>query len=97
MTGIIKVMANIEDLESRLTAIEARNKSVAADKAWEVSLTRRIIVVGLSYLAIGIYFNVINIDRPWLNAIVPALAFYLSTLTIPAVKKFWLEKIYKKQ
>lgn len=93
---MIKVMAKVEDLEKRIAAIEERNKAVESDKAWETSIIRRLILIGLTYLAIGIYFNVISIDRPWFNAIVPAVAFYLSTLTIPAFKKFWIEKFYKR-
>jgi len=73
-----------------------RNKRVEADKAWEISYTRRILLTIFTYLAIGIYLQVINIPRPWLNAIVPAVAFMLSTLTSPFIKKIWLKYAYKK-
>jgi hypothetical protein len=79
-----------------LKAILERNKRVEADKAWEVSWTRRILITISTYLAIGIYLRAINIPAPWLNAIVPAVAFMLSTLTLPWFKKLWLKEIYKK-
>lgn len=50
-------MVKVKELEKRLTAIEARNKAVAADKAWETSLMRRLVLIGLTYLAIGIYLT----------------------------------------
>ncbi|MBI2040792.1 MAG: hypothetical protein HYT16_01695 [DPANN group archaeon] len=83
-------------LEKRVLAIEERNKHVEADKAWERSYTRRILLVIFTYLAIGFYLQAINIANPWLNAIVPAIAFMLSTLTLPMFKKAWLtfRKIY---
>lgn len=77
-------------IEERLTVIEERNSRVERDKAWETSFTRRGLLVLFTYLAIGIYMWAIGIDRPWLNAIVPAIGFMLSTLTMPLFKKMWL-------
>lgn len=82
---------NMENLEQRIQKIEERNKSVEADKAWETSWTRRILLTLFTYLAIGVYMWAIDISRPWLNAVVPAVAFMLSTLTMPFFKKVWLK------
>ena len=83
-------------MTKEIEGIKQRNKRVEADKAWEISWTRRVLVTIFTYLAIGVYLRVINIERPWLNAIVPAIAFMLSTLTLPYFKKIWLNKIFKK-
>ena len=66
-----------------------------ADKAWETSFTRRGLLALFTYLAIGIYFSAIGVPNPWLNAIVPAVAFMLSTLTLPFFKSIWLERFYR--
>ncbi|VVB75756.1 Uncharacterised protein [uncultured archaeon] len=89
-------MATITQLENRIKKIEERNSRVESDKAWEVSYFRRGLLVLFTYLAIGIYLNVINIPNPWLNAIVPSVGFLLSTLTLPFFKKQWLAHHYKK-
>ncbi len=89
-------MANLKDLENRIKNIEDRNKRVESDKSWETSYTRRLLLILFTYLAIGFYLNAINVSEPWLNAIVPAVAFMLSTLTLPFFKKLWLKYIYKK-
>jgi len=83
-------------VEARLSAIEKRNAKVEADKAWETSLTRRALLAIFTYLAIGIYFSAIGVPNPWLNAIVPAVAFMLSTLTLPFFKRIWLGHFYRK-
>ena len=88
-------MPNISDLESRIRKIEERNKRVEKDKEWEISLTRRVLLIAFTYLAIGFYLSAINVSNPWLNAIVPSLAFWLSTLTLPIFKKLW-EKYLRK-
>ena len=83
-------MATLHGLEKRVAAIEERNARVEADKAWETSYARRGLLVLFIYLAIGIYFWEIDVPYPWLNAIVPAVAFMLSTLTLPYFKEIWL-------
>lgn len=81
----------MENIEARIESIEARNNKVQADKAWETSWVRRGLLMVFTYLSIGLYLNAINIDRPWINAIVPALGFMISTLTMPFFKKMWLK------
>ena len=79
--------------EKRLRKIEDRNKKVELDKEWEVSYTRRILLMLFTYLTIGFYLQAINIPNPWLNSIVPAIAFMLSTLTLSFFKKLWLDNL----
>ncbi len=78
--------------EARLKDIEARNRRVEADKAWETSWTRRGLIALFTYLALGLYLWAIRIPRPWLNAIVPTVGFLLSTLTLPWFKRLWLRR-----
>lgn len=88
-------MTSINDLEKEILAIKNRNKKVEIDKAWETSLTRKIILIVFTYIAIGLYLQVINIDYPWLNAIVPSIGFLLSTLTLSFLKKLWEKYLHK--
>ena len=81
----------MEPIEDRVSRIEERNKTVETEKAWETSWTRRLLLMLFTYIAIGAYLKVIEVQRPWLNAIVPAVAFMLSTLTMPFFKKLWLK------
>jgi len=87
-------MASQKHIEQRLSAIEQRNKKVESDKAWETSYLRRIILVLFTYLAMGVYLWAVDIPKPWLNAIVPSVAFMLSTLTLPWIKKAWVKRFY---
>jgi len=89
-------MSTLEELTERVKQIEERNKKVETDKAWETSLARRFLLIIFTYLAVGLYLRAINIDRPWLNAIVPSAGFLLSTLTLPFFKQLWINYRYKK-
>ena len=80
-----------QSFESRLALIEARNKRVELDKAWETSWTRRLLLTLFTYLALGLYLWAIDISRPWLNSIVPAVGFMISTLTMPWIKDRWIK------
>jgi len=87
----------MKNLEQRIAKIEERNCKVEVDKAWETSATRKIFIAVFTYLAIGLYLSVINVQRPWINAIVPTVGFMLSTLTMPIIKRLWIEKVWSKK
>ena len=84
--------SNMESLEQKIYGIEERNQRVEMDKAWETSWTRRILLTIFTYLAIGVYMWAVGIPKPWLNAVIPAVAFMLSTLTMPFFKKVWIKR-----
>lgn len=84
-------MASLKQLEGEIKKIKERNKRVELDKAWETSYVRRTLLAVFTYAAIGFYLSAIGIARPWLNAIIPAFAFMLSTLTLPFFKNWWLK------
>ena len=85
----------ITDLEKRIELIEKRNNKVEMNKAWEISLTRKIIIAVFTYIIIASYLKfVVGID-PWINAIVPTVGFLLSTLTISWFKIIWLKYVFR--
>lgn len=81
---------NIED-------IKERNAKVEADKAWETSWTRRLLVTAATYLTIMCYLTFLGMERVYLHALVPAMGYLLSTLTLPYFKQWWIHKIYKRE
>jgi hypothetical protein len=88
-------MNDLQKIQKEIEEIKQRNKTVERNKAWEVSYTRRLLLIIFTYLAIALYLNVIGVDRPWINAIVPAIGFLLSTLSLPLFKELWTKYIYK--
>jgi len=85
----------MENIEQRLQKIEERNSKVEIDKAWETSFSRRFLLALFTYLAISLYLFAIDVSSPWINAIVPAIGFLISTLTMPFFKRVWLRFISK--
>ena len=79
----------IMDLKGEIEKLKKRNERVELDKKWEISFTRRALLTIFTYLSVGVYLFAIQIPKPWLNAIVPSVAFMLSTLTMPWFKKRW--------
>ncbi|MBU0898735.1 MAG: hypothetical protein KKB03_03980 [Nanoarchaeota archaeon] len=90
-------MATLRDLEKEIENIKQRNKRVELEKSWETSWTRKITIFTLTYIVIVIFFYYTGLPNPLLNSIVPAVAFVLSTLSIPIFKKMWLKRLYRKQ
>ena len=83
-------------MADEIESIKERNARVEADKAWEVSVTRRVIIALITYLVVGFYLNLLGISNPWLNALVPPAAYILSTLSLGYIKRVWTEKVYKR-
>jgi hypothetical protein len=85
-------MAIEKNLVRRIEQLEARNRRVEADKGWETSLTRKLLIMVLTYLVVISYLHFVVHINPWINGLVPVIGFFLSTLTISVAKKYWLSK-----
>ena len=80
------------EIEQRLQAIEARNRRVELDKAWETSWSRRLIVALLTYIPIVLFFLIAELPKPFVNSLVPTAGFVLSTLSLTYIKNRWVGK-----
>lgn len=85
----------MEDFNKRIMNIEARNKRVENDKAWETSFTRKILIIIFTYIFAVLYLKVADTTNPYFGALVPCGGFFLSTLSLKQVKKIWLKKYRK--
>jgi len=90
-------MNEIEQLKSEIEQIKSRNQRVEADKAWETSISRKLIIAVLTYLVIVLFFFSSGLPNPFVNAIVPTVGFILSTLSLPLIKSLWINKLKKKE
>jgi uncharacterized membrane protein YkvI len=85
-------MEEIELLKKEIEEIKARNKRVEMQKAWETSNTRRLSIICLTYIVMVVLLSIIGTPVPLVNAVVPTLGFFLSTVSIGAIKKWWIKK-----
>lgn len=78
-----------KSIESRIAEIESRNVRVENDKAWETSWTRKIAILFMTYAILGIYMELLGIEKWYLHALVPTCGYLLSTLALPMMRKMW--------
>lgn len=78
--------------DEALRLILERNTRVELDKAWETSSVRRFSIASITYIVAGLYMSSLGASLPWLNALIPVGGFLLSTLSLPHIKKLWLQK-----
>lgn len=81
--------SRVSELERRVGEIQARNEKVERDKAWETSKTRRLAVLLVTYVTTAVVFSGIGVDHYFLNALIPTLGYFLSTLALPFLRQFW--------
>ena len=84
-------MNSLKKIRQDLDIIKQRNTRVETDKAWERSLTRKMIIAVLTYLVVVLFFIAANLPKPYLNSLIPTLGFILSTLSLPMLKQLWLK------
>jgi hypothetical protein len=82
----------IKQLESEINLIKSRNTRVEGDKAWETSWFRAIVVTVITYIIASLVMHIIKIENVFLNALIPTVGYFLSTLSIPIIKKWWIKK-----
>ncbi len=78
------------NLERSLELILERNRRVEAEKAWEVSFTRRAFLALLTYLTAVLLLWLIGEERFLLLSLIPTISYVFSTLTLPWLKRFWI-------
>ncbi|KKU09656.1 MAG: hypothetical protein UX13_C0034G0003 [Candidatus Woesebacteria bacterium GW2011_GWB1_45_5] len=81
----------MKNLTKEIEKIKERNKRVEADKAWEISWTRRIFIAVSTYVLISIFLIIIRVEKPFLSAVIPAVAYLLSTFSLTILKSHWLK------
>lgn len=86
-------MVTLQELEEEIQKIKERNKRVETEKAWEMSWTRKIMIAVLTYIVVAIFFFYLGTPDPMETAVVPTIAFLLSTFSAPFIKKLWLKFI----
>ncbi len=78
-------MKEIED-------ILERNKRVEREKAWEICMTRRVVIASITYVCASVWLIKIGNEEPFLNALVPMGGYILSTWSLPFIKEIWIKK-----
>lgn len=86
-------MEKIIRIEEQLEAIAERNQRVEMEKAWETSTTRVLSVVLLTYALMSLTFSIIGVQEYFINAIIPTLGYFLSTQSLPIIKRRWLQRL----
>jgi hypothetical protein len=80
------------DLTQEILSLKERNKRVEADKQWETSWFRRMVISLMTYAVAAVWLAVIKEPNLWWKAFVPVAGYMLSTLSLPAIKKWRVAK-----
>lgn len=79
----------IQNLQKEIELLKERNARVEADKAWETSWFRVILITGIIYIIAVIAMRMIGVENNFSNALVPAIGYFLSVQSLPFIKKWW--------
>ena len=80
------------DIEQRIETIEARNRTVESNKAWDNSLIRRVSIAMMTYIVVVIYHLIIGAKNVYIISAVPVIGFILSTLSLQYIRSIFNRK-----
>ncbi len=86
----------IQKLEKEIELIKERNLRVEADKAWEISYFRISLISGIIYIVAVKVLYFIGNNNYFLNALVPAIGYFISVQSLPFIKRWWIKNFNKK-
>jgi len=89
-------MTEIDEIKKELNLIKERNKRVEMDKAWETSGARVFSILVMTYIITAIVFYFIGVKNFMLSALIPSVGFYLSTQSLPFIKRIWINRFITK-
>ena len=78
--------------EEVLKTILERNARVEREKAWETSFTRRAIIAALIYVFASVFLLSLGSSFVVIQALIPTSGYLLSTLSLPWIKRRWMER-----
>ncbi|KKU16109.1 MAG: hypothetical protein UX24_C0021G0012 [Candidatus Giovannonibacteria bacterium GW2011_GWB1_45_9b] len=81
----------LEKIKKDIAKIRERNLRVEEDKAWETSYFRILPITFITYIVAAFLLYFIGAENYFWGALVPAAGFFLSTQTLPFIKKWWLK------
>ena len=82
----------IARLEKEIEVLKERNRRVEAEKGWETSAFRISVIAAITYGVAAIVLLAIGVERYLATALVPTLGYVLSTLSVPALKRWWMHR-----
>ncbi len=85
----------ITKLEKDIILIKERNNRVEANKAWETSFFRTVTICIMTYIVMCLLMYVIGVKDFFINALIPTTGFFLSTVSLPFIKKWWVKRYYQ--
>ncbi|KKS04360.1 MAG: hypothetical protein UU82_C0015G0005 [Candidatus Nomurabacteria bacterium GW2011_GWC2_41_8] len=85
----------VKNLEKEIKLIKERNLRVEADKAWETSYFRIFLISAVIYVLAVFVLYFIGSGNYFLNALVPAIGYFLSVQSLPFIKKWWIKSFNK--
>lgn len=80
----------VQNLEKEVGEIKQRNLRVEADKAWETSYFRILLISIIIYIIELRYF--IRSGNYFLNALITTIGFLISVQSFSFIKKWWIKK-----
>ena len=84
---------DVAALRRRIKKLENRQKQADAHAAWQQSWTRTALICAATYAVLAPYMCLAQLNDAWVGAVVPTVAYALSTFQLPAARRAWAARV----
>jgi len=82
----------IKSMTTRLSNAQESQLLRAYNEEFAGSWIRIGLLMMVTYVVLSLYMNLVQVDRPWVNAVVPTVGYQLSTLHLPCFNHFYVKR-----
>ena len=75
----------------RYSALKQRRQKRELLRGWQRSFLRKAVPLAISYVAIGLFLQILQTPEPWLHALTPVLTITVFTAVTPLVRRYWFK------
>lgn len=79
----------MKNSNQEIRKIIERNKRVELDKKWEISFTRTVFIIVLTFIGTFIFLKIIEGENPFWGSSLATGAYLLSTFSFNPIRKIW--------
>jgi hypothetical protein len=82
----------VEQLRADIAELRARNARVDQEKGWEKSWSRRLVITAVTWFGAWLWLRNLGAENAALQALVPSGGYAISNLSLPVLRRWWLER-----
>ncbi len=81
-------------LKKELDTLHDDIRTLKIQQDWNTSVLKHGLVIFMNYLIMLILMYILNIESPFISALLPTLGYAITSISLNSIKKYWIIYTY---